>query len=153
MRFLRLSIINYEKIFVNVNPPFYIDIGIHTGLSGNIPDSSSFALSTTGTVFMGLVDWAINGLNQRINYTITLSGLAYSIYNTANELTRARTSHMWYRMWACPDRFYNLTNACSACHFSCLTCTDASITTCLSCSTTDFRTLNSTQCTCNAGYK
>ena len=84
MRFLRICYINYEKVFVNFNPPSYIDIGFTTSFSDSVPDSSSFNLATTGTVFMGLTDWAIKDLNQRINNTISINGLSYSIQNNAN---------------------------------------------------------------------
>ena len=69
---------------VKFNPPFYIDMGFTTTFTGTIPNTSPFSLAITGTAFMGLTDWSIKDLNQRINNTIDLSGLSYTIRNDAN---------------------------------------------------------------------
>lgn len=59
MRFIRFMIFNYETFITTISPPFYFDMGVGTNLGGTVPDSSGLSLTTTGTIFMGMVDWAL----------------------------------------------------------------------------------------------
>ena len=88
-------IFNYETAFVSFADPLYFDIGFQSSLTGNIPDSSTLGLATTGTIMTGITDWAVSDSNAKIDYDIALSTLAFTI--TTTSVTRTKTSYLWYR--------------------------------------------------------
>ena len=104
MRFIRLSIFNYENAFSPISPPLYLDMGFVSTLSGSVPDSSSLGLTTTGNILIGMTDWALTDSSATIRYNLTLSTLSYT--QTSSSLTRSQTGYLWYRIKTCPDYYY-----------------------------------------------
>lgn len=72
VKFLRFSVFNYESIVVTVNSPYFLDMGFGTTLGGTIPDSSNLGLTTLGTIFTGMTDWAISDTFATIAYNMSL---------------------------------------------------------------------------------
>lgn len=154
MRFIRLAIFNYENIVITIDSPYFIDIGYGANLGGSISDSSNLGLSTTGTVFMGMTDWAISDSSSTILYNMSISGTTYSM-DVGNTATRTQTGYLWYRQIVCPTYYYNSSNTCVSCHYSCLTCTSSTATSCSSCdSAASFRELlaSNSSCPCKSNY-
>jgi hypothetical protein len=121
MAFIRFSIFDYENIVTSINSPYFMDMGFGSNLGGTIPDSSNLALTTTGSIFMGMTDWALSDQYATISYNMSLSGRTYSLsYN--NTVTRTQSAYLWYRQEICPNYYFNQSNTCVSCDYSCLTC-------------------------------
>lgn len=128
-------------------------MGFGTNLGGTLPDSSGLGLSVTGTIFIGMSDWALSDANAIITYNMTVSGLIYSLSSAT--VTRTSTGYIWFRQQICLPYYFNLTNTCVACDYSCYSCTDVTNTSCTVCASADFRTLNLNDfsCPCNSNYQ
>ena len=87
-----------------VNAPLYVDMGFSAGLTGSVTDNSGFGLATTGTIMIGLTDWALTDSNAAIDFDLTMSTLTYSIASTA--FTRVQVGYVWYRQKTCPVYYY-----------------------------------------------
>jgi hypothetical protein len=110
MRFIRISIVNYENIPGLVSSPDYIDMGFLSTLSGSVPDSSGLGLTTTGTIMTGMTDWTLSDSFAVINYNMTLSTLSYSIISTS--VSRSKTGFVWYREKTCPTYYFDSSGTC-----------------------------------------
>ncbi len=152
MRFIRFAIFNYEDVITTITSPEFFDMGFGTGLGGTIPDSSGLNLAVTGSIYMGMTDWALSDNNAVITYNMSLSTITYSLSSLT--VTRTQTAYLWYRTVTCPIYYYQLNTQCDSCHYSCLTCSDPSNTSCITCESTSFRTLNTdtNSCPCNINY-
>ena len=151
MRFIRFAIFDYEQVVTTIDSPDYIDMGFGTGLGGTVPDSSGLNLAVTGSIFMGMTDWALSDTNAVITYNMSTSVTTYSL--TSLTVTRTQTAYLWYRVVTCPVYYYQLGSLCDACHFSCATCTDPANISCLTCDSTSFRTFDGVgSCPCNGNY-
>jgi hypothetical protein len=132
MRFIRLVLFNYEAVVTTVNSPFFLDIGFGTNLGGSVPDISGLNLNTVGTIFLGMTDWSMSDYYATLSYNMSISGLTYSIAANSSVI-RTQTGYIWYREAVCPSYYYNLSNLCAPCHYSCLTCISGTATGCTSC--------------------
>jgi hypothetical protein len=121
-------------------------------MGGNIPDGSNLAVSVLGTIFMGMTDWTLSDTNAIINYNMSLSGLTYQL--TSNTVTRTQSAYFWYRISTCPSNYFNQTNVCVSCDYTCLTCSSTTNTSCVACDSASFRTYRSSNqsCPCNTNY-
>lgn len=146
LRFIRILTINYESVISGASPPYYLDMGFRTTTAGTIPDSSGMTVSDYGTVIMGMTDWALSDTNAVLNYNMSISGISFSL--TSNTVTRTRSSYLWYRLLGCPTYYFTDGLLCTACHYSCLSCFDATSTGCLSCDSTKNRTRISANNSC-----
>jgi len=128
-------------------------MGFSTVMGGNIPDSSNLGLSALGTIFMGMTDWTLSDSNAVLNYNMSLSGLTYQL--TSNTVTRTQTDYLWYRISTCPANYFNQSNVCVSCDYTCLTCSSTTNTSCLTCDSNSYRTFLSSNlsCPCNTKYK
>jgi hypothetical protein len=153
MRFIRIMVFNYEAVVTIISSPFFMDIGFGTALGGTVPDSSGLGLTTTGTIFLGITDMAISDFYSVMTYNMSISGTVYSL-SSAGGITRTQTAYIWYRQAVCPTYYYNQSNVCAPCHYSCLSCTSGTATGCSSCDTTNFRSLliSNFSCPCMAKY-
>lgn len=154
MHFIRLSIFNYEAVVTVISSPYFIDIGFGSNLGGSVPDSSGLSLATTGTIFLGMTDWAMSDSYAVLSYNMTITGKTYSL-GAGNTATRTQTAYIWYRQAVCPNYYYNQSNMCAPCHYSCLTCFSATATGCTSCdSAVTFRNFLSANksCPCKNKY-
>lgn len=97
MRFIRFVIFNYENIVTSITSPYFLDMGFGANLGGTIPDSSTLSLSTIGTIYMGMTDWALSDSYSLISYNMSISGLVYSLA-VNNTVTRTQTAYFWYRL-------------------------------------------------------
>ena len=104
MRFLRVVIYNYENTFHVVSAPNYIDMGLLSGTTGSVSDSSGLGLATTGIIFIGMTDWGLSDGNAVLDYDLSFSTLAYSL--TTTSITRAQFGYVWYRTKSCPVYYY-----------------------------------------------
>ena len=79
-------------------------MGFTTTMSGTVTDSSGLGLTTTGTIAIGLTDWAISDTNAAIDYDLSMSTLSYTI--TSTSVTRSQSGYVWYRGKVCPTYYY-----------------------------------------------
>ena len=127
-------------------------MGLLSSLTGSISDSSGLGISTTGSIMIGLTDWAISDSNAVIDYDLSVSSLSYSV--TSSSITRSQSGFVWYREKTCPTYYYELNSTtCEACHYSCLACSSTTNTTCSSCESSSFRSLSGGTCLCDTNYR
>lgn len=153
MRFIRIMVFNYEAVVTVISSPYFMDLGFGTALGGTVPDGSGLGLTTTGTVFLGITDMAISDFYSVMTYNMSISGTVYSL-SSGGGITRTQTAYIWYRQAVCPTYYYNQSNVCAPCHYSCLSCTSGTANGCSSCDTTNFRSLliSNFSCPCMAKY-
>lgn len=127
-------------------------MGVITSLGGSVPDSSGLGLTTIGTIFTGMSDWALSDSNTIITFNMTQTGLIQSFQSST--VTRLKTCYLWYRDVSCPLYYYLLNSLCYSCDYTCTTCSDSSNTSCLTCASSSFRTFDSDtgSCPCNNNY-
>lgn len=157
--------IAYDETAVQETQNRYIDAIFRVATSGVLADYSLIATDSTN-YHAGINTFNFsntNGINfnfSTTNYSISTS-TAYLYLNFSTWNNRIRTCPDPYIYFLesqnlcydiCPDGYYtNATyNFCTACHYSCMTCTGKLSTNCVDCTST--RTLSSTSCPCSAGY-
>ncbi len=115
-------------------------------------DSSGLGLTTLGTVFMGMTDWALSDSLALLRFNLTISGLTFS--QVASPVTRTNVAYIWYRQMTCPTYYYQNGDICDSCDYTCLSCLDGANTSCLTCDASVNRTLNldNNSCPCNTNY-
>ena len=151
LKWVRVCGISYETVATTISSPYFLDMGFLTDFAGSIPDSSAASsISTLGSIYTGMAGWMVRDTNYILDYSLTFSLRAYT--QTTVSLTSYSAAYVWYRQEVCATNYFLTTTGhlCSACHISCLTCTGAASTQCLTCPTT--RTYSSGSCVCNSNY-
>jgi hypothetical protein len=158
--------LTFDQTAVQETQSQYLDTIFKTG-ANNVESTLTLKASSATTFHAGLNGFNYtnaNGLSFEVLTTspFTLStASAYLYVNISTWNYRNRTcaspnvnyepvGNLCYS--ACPAAYY--TNAtykfCTPCMYSCATCSSG--TNCLTCSSSNFRTLTSNLCPCNAGY-
>lgn len=150
--FVRICTINYELLLLPAGD-YYDCLLLSTSTSGSIPqNSSTVGVSDFSVVLAGLTAFTFDQTATSVKFQIVVSEAAYQ----ASGYVQPTTSYFWYRRLICPDGYYvNLTSSqCFSCHYSCLTCNNSNLVSqCLSCSSSNYRTLSNGYCVCQTNYQ
>lgn len=149
MSSLRVGIIDYEDVVIQVLPPYYISQLSSTSSSGTVLENSSIAITDNSEILNGLTYVSFTDGSA---LSISLGFSANSFTVSTFTATAYRYDFLWYKKETCGNNYYidpNNAAACLSCDVTCLTCSGSSNTTCTSCTST--RTLTTGSCPCNTG--
>ena len=150
IRWVRLCTYSYQAVATTIDAPFFIDWGFLSSFSGSLPDSSGLTLTSTGTIYSGMVSWFIDDSNTVLNYNLAFTLKAYTL--TTTSLSQVNFAYVWYRKQSCPDYTFLNGSVCDPCHRSCLTCANGLNTSCLTCPLTRQYVSTNHSCRCVTNY-